>query len=86
MRRSWDQVLRSAHCCSRCLLDIKYCFTIKPDVFIPKPKVESAIVKFSKKEHALIDEKNMFDLINLYQLHFHSEENAAKHFKGMGHF
>ena len=38
-------------------LDIKYCFTIKPDVFIPKPKVESAIVKFSKKEQALIDDK-----------------------------
>ena len=39
-------------------LDIKYCFTIKPDVFIPKPKVESAIVKFSKKKEALIsDEK-----------------------------
>ena len=38
-------------------LDIKYCFTIKPDVFIPKPKVESAIVKFSKKEEALIDDK-----------------------------
>ena len=38
-------------------LDIKYCFTIKPDVFIPKPKVESAIVKLSKKEQALIDDK-----------------------------
>jgi len=38
-------------------LDVKYCFTIKPDVFIPKPKVESAIVKFSKKEQALIDDK-----------------------------
>ena len=38
-------------------LDIKYCFTIKPDVFIPKPKVASAIVKFSKKKHALIDDK-----------------------------
>ena len=38
-------------------LDIKHCFTIKPDVFIPKPKVESAIVKFSKREEALIDDK-----------------------------
>ena len=38
-------------------LDIKYCFTIKPDVFIPKPKVESAIIKFSKKEQALIDDE-----------------------------
>ena len=39
-------------------LDMEYCFTIKPDVFVPKPKVESAIVKFSKKKVALIsDEK-----------------------------
>ena len=39
-------------------LDMEYCFTIKPDVFVPKPKVESAIVKFSKKKVPLIsDEK-----------------------------
>jgi 16S rRNA (adenine1518-N6/adenine1519-N6)-dimethyltransferase len=39
-------------------LDIKYCFTIKPDVFIPKPKVESAIVKFSRKQKALIEDED----------------------------
>ena len=39
-------------------LDFHYCFTIPPDVFIPKPKVDSAIVRFTKKEHPLIsDEK-----------------------------
>jgi len=38
-------------------INVKHCFTIKPDVFIPKPKVESAIVKFSKKEKVLIDDK-----------------------------
>jgi len=39
-------------------LDISYCFTIKPDVFIPRPKVESAIVRFVKKTNPLIpDEK-----------------------------
>ena len=30
-------------------LDIDQCFTIKPNVFIPKPKVDSAIVRFTKK-------------------------------------
>ena len=30
-------------------LNINQCFTIKPDVFIPKPKVDSAIVHFTKK-------------------------------------
>ena len=39
-------------------LNFEYCFTIKPDVFIPKPKVESAIMRFTKKSKPLIqDEK-----------------------------
>ena len=39
-------------------LNVKYCFTIAPDVFIPKPKVESAIVRFTKKKEPIIsDEK-----------------------------
>ena len=38
-------------------LDFEYCFTISPDVFIPKPKVESAIVRFTKKNPPLIDDK-----------------------------
>ena len=37
-------------------LDIEYCFTIKPDVFIPKPKVNSAIVHLTKKNPPLIDD------------------------------
>jgi len=38
-------------------LDFKYCFTIPPDVFIPKPKVDSAIVRFTKKKRPLINDK-----------------------------
>ena len=38
-------------------LDFEYCFTISPDVFIPKPKIESAIVRFTKKNPPLIDDK-----------------------------
>ncbi|MGY8782064.1 MAG: 16S rRNA (adenine(1518)-N(6)/adenine(1519)-N(6))-dimethyltransferase RsmA [Fidelibacterota bacterium] len=38
-------------------LNFEYCFTIKPDVFIPKPKVDSAIVRFSKKKKPLIDDE-----------------------------
>ena len=37
-------------------LDFEYCFTIKPDVFVPKPKVESAIVRFTKKTKPLIED------------------------------
>ncbi len=41
-------------------LDIGYCFTIPPDVFIPKPKVDSAIVRFTKKENPVVpDDKYM---------------------------
>ena len=41
-------------------LNMEYCFTIPPDVFIPKPKVDSAIIRFTKKEEPLIsDEKYM---------------------------
>ena len=39
-------------------LDFEYCFTIPPDVFIPKPKVESAFVRFTKKKQPLISDKN----------------------------
>ena len=38
-------------------LDFEYCFTIPPDVFIPKPNVESAFVRFTKKKHPLISDK-----------------------------
>ena len=41
-------------------LNMEYCFTIPPDVFIPKPKVDSAIIRFTKKEEPLIsDDKYM---------------------------
>ena len=30
-------------------LDIDYCFTISPNVFIPKPKVDSAFIRFNRK-------------------------------------
>ena len=30
-------------------LDIDYCFTIPPSVFIPKPKVDSAFIRFNRK-------------------------------------
>lgn len=38
-------------------LEFEYCFTIPPDVFIPKPKVESAFVRFTKKKPPLINDE-----------------------------
>ena len=37
-------------------LEIEQCFTIKPDVFIPRPKVDSAIVRFTKKASPSIED------------------------------
>ena len=38
-------------------LNIEQCLTIKPDVFIPKPNVDSAIVRFTKKITPLIEDE-----------------------------
>ena len=38
-------------------LDTKCALTIPPDVFIPKPKVNSAVICFTKKEKPLVDDK-----------------------------
>ena len=35
-------------------LDMEMCFKIPPDVFIPKPKVESAIIRFTKKPSPIV--------------------------------
>lgn len=35
-------------------LDVKVCFTIPPEVFLPKPKVDSALITLRKKSEALI--------------------------------
>ena len=35
-------------------LNMEYCFTIPPDVFIPKPKVDSAIIRFTKKKTPIV--------------------------------
>jgi 16S rRNA (adenine1518-N6/adenine1519-N6)-dimethyltransferase len=37
-------------------LNIDQCFTVKPDVFIPRPKVDSAIVRFTKKHTPVVDD------------------------------
>ena len=39
-------------------LDIKSKFTIPPDVFIPRPKVDSSFIHLTKKIKPLIDDKN----------------------------
>jgi len=35
-------------------LNVEMCFKIPPDVFYPKPKVDSAILRFTKKENPIV--------------------------------
>lgn len=37
-------------------LDVELCFKIPPDVFYPKPKVDSAILRFTKKENPVVSD------------------------------
>jgi len=37
-------------------LNVKICFAIPPEVFIPRPKVKSAIIQLTKKEKLIVDE------------------------------
>ena len=46
-------------------LNSKYVFTIPPDVFIPKPKVNSAIICFTKKERPLVVENKYAEFKNI---------------------
>jgi 16S rRNA (adenine1518-N6/adenine1519-N6)-dimethyltransferase len=35
-------------------LNVELCFTISPDVFYPKPKVDSVIIRFTKKANLIV--------------------------------
>ena len=40
--------------CSGAYLNVEYCFSIPPTVFVPRPRVDSAFIRFTKKESALL--------------------------------
>ncbi|MEE8335208.1 MAG: 16S rRNA (adenine(1518)-N(6)/adenine(1519)-N(6))-dimethyltransferase RsmA [Candidatus Neomarinimicrobiota bacterium] len=42
---------------TRAYMDINICFSIAPEVFVPRPKVFSAIIRLNKKSRPLISEK-----------------------------
>lgn len=44
-------------------LNMELCFKIPPDVFIPKPKVDSAIIRFTKKSSPIVDD-NQYEKFN----------------------
>ncbi len=59
-------------------LDFEYCFTIPPTVFIPKPKVDSAIVKFTKRNFAAVEDKNYLRFNKLVSAAFSQRRKMLK--------
>ena len=59
-------------------LNVEYCFTIPPTVFIPKPKVDSAFIRFTKKKDALIDEYKYIRFNKIVRAAFNQRRKMLK--------
>ena len=59
-------------------LDIDYCFTIPPSVFVPKPKVDSAFIRFNKKKTPLINDKKYIKFNRLVRDAFNQRRKMLK--------
>ena len=59
-------------------LDVEYCFTIPPTVFIPKPKLDSSFIRFSKKKNALIDDHKYIRFNKLVRAAFNQRRKMLK--------
>jgi len=66
-------------------LKAEYCFTIPPDVFIPKPKVDSAFVHFTKKENQIVPDDKYVKFNKLVKTAFSQRRKMLKNtLKGFG--
>jgi len=66
-------------------LDVSYCFKIPPDVFIPKPKVDSAFVHFTKKNNPVISDEKYIKFNKLVTAAFSQRRKMLKNtLKGFG--
>ena len=59
-------------------LDIESKFTIPPDVFIPKPKVDSAFIHLTKKSKPLIEDKNYIKFNKIVSTAFNQRRKMLK--------
>jgi len=59
-------------------LDVEYCFTIPPTVFIPRPKVDSAFIRFSKKKNAIIDDQKYIRFNKIVRTAFNQRRKMLK--------
>ena len=63
-------------------LDVDYCFTIPPTVFIPKPKVDSAFIRFTKKRNALIEDHKYIRFNKLVRAAFNQRRKMLRNSLG----
>ena len=59
-------------------INIEAMFSIPPDVFIPKPKVESAFIHLTKKAKPLIDDKNYIQFNKIVLSAFNQRRKMLK--------
>ena len=59
-------------------LDIDYCFTIPPSVFVPKPKVDSAFIRFNRKRTPLINDEKYIKFNRLVRDAFNQRRKMLK--------
>lgn len=59
-------------------INIEAMFSIPPDVFIPKPKVESAFIHLTKKSKPLIDDKNYIQFNKIVSSAFNQRRKMLK--------
>ncbi len=59
-------------------LNAEYCFTIPPDVFTPRPRVDSAFVHFTKKESPVVSDDEYIKFNNLVRVAFSQRRKKIK--------
>ena len=59
-------------------LDVDYCFTIPPSVFVPKPKVDSAFIRFNRKRTPLINDEKYIKFNRLVRDAFNQRRKMLK--------
>ena len=59
-------------------LNADYCFTIPPDVFVPKPKVHSAFIHFTKKDKQMVPDEKYVKFNKLVKTAFSQRRKMLK--------
>ena len=59
-------------------LNVDYMFTIPPNVFIPKPKVDSAFIWLSKKKQPLIEDENYIKFNKIVKAAFNQHRKMLR--------